>query len=252
MKGLTIFLILMLSVWRLAIAQQLERFEGEVLEYSLTASLFGIVPDSAGRAFLRCLPTEDGGLLLSFHGFGSAYGMSADDSAAVLINRKGLVQEIMHSLPKSGQERWQMDYVNLLIYHSRKDSLFDTLEMEHWPVDALLGLYSMRTTKDSPIKVGFEKKFNIIGHDSDRLRSAWKPAEYKVVEEEKKKVQGKKIACWKVVITLDPQDNLFRGRKVTLWFTNDERLIPVEVKTGIKFLLFPVISVKGELVTPLF
>ncbi|MBU1131013.1 hypothetical protein KJ840_02675 [Patescibacteria group bacterium] len=245
MKRLAIIIILMLSVRPAAVAQQ--KIIVEEYQYQLfwNVRYVGFPRSQAGEASLVCKKAENNNLILTFHGWGSALGKKVNNFAQVQIDSNGCVQRIYHKLTDVNEEIWQIDYGCQLIYHFSGDSLLDTLRIgDHQPNDALSSIFLLKGNY-SP-EVGKVDTFYIIGHDSDGIKSAWKPVRIEVKKKAEKKVQEEKIKCWKIRITLDPKDNLFPGGEITLW-AREKDLVPVEVETVTSFLLLPAITVRGHL-----
>jgi len=244
MKRLITAVLLLISCQTVMAQSQPGIFEEE-WRYKLKVSLFGLTTDSAGAAVLSSWASGQE-RILTFWGQGSAYGKKVDNSAAVVIDSLGRIEKIVHCFSDAKVEVWQVDHVSQNVYHLVGDHWLDTLTLDYQPLDALSAIYYLR---GFPLAVGQPISLTIIGHGATTA-SAWKSAVVEVKAKERKQLLGQTIECWKLVVTLDRRDNLFLGNKVTLWVTADEALIPVAVKTSIKFLhLFPLLTVTAELVS---
>jgi hypothetical protein len=245
MKRLTI-IVCLLSVCLMAIAQPAQQFNGEKLEYQLSWSLLPFL--KAGEAFLWCEPDEQGGIVLSFHGYSTGLAKefyNADNLSRVTLDNQGFVRQIYHRLTDQSEERWLPDYPRQLIYHYLADCLADTLPMERNPSDALSTIYLLRKHQ---LGLEYRLDLEIIGHDS-LGRSAWKPARVTVDSLwQEVKVLGNKQKCLVINITLDPKDNLFPGGKIKLWVTADSLQIPVKAETDFHLLGFIPSKVKAQLI----
>lgn len=225
-----ILIILLLSVSQTALAQYLE----EELVYELRLSYFGFIPDSIGGAGLSCKIQEDGGRVLEFYGYGTKGGVDIKNSAEVIIDKDDRIQKICHHSADL-EETWEVDYSDSLIYHladNKKEQTRDTLGMieNYPPVDALVALYLLRTID---IYEGYSSEIFILGHRAEDLQTTWKKVYLTVAKKKFEKVKGKKIECWKLIINLDVQDNLFPGDEITLYVTTKD-LIPIKVISNFK------------------
>ena len=250
MKRLTL-IVLLLSVCQLAIAQHLERYTGENLNYQLKWSLlgFGLFSSKAGEASLWCQATSDGGWQLTFHGYSTGLAKifyNVDDRAWVKLDSQARVQEITHLIKGKKKKQWLVDRQQQRVYFFLSDSLMDSLSITtQEPGDALSSIYLLRGKELFP---EYQEKFCIVGRDSSG-QSVWKPVAVKVIGQEKISVIDQSINCWILQIQIDPEDNLFPGGQIKLWVTADKQLIPVKVKSDLYLAGLVPSQIEGVLVS---
>ena len=253
MKRVIILLIGLFCIFQPALTKEPYWLKEEVLEYKLKWSLLGvdILSPTAGWAFLVCQKAAPNGYELTFHGYSTGvarFFKKINNLSKVYLDHTGLVQEINNCFTDSTLEKWDVDYSEGLIYHylgEGDDS--DTMTIDgHLPNNPLSAIYLLR---NSQLQLNTTINLSIVGHDSLGRKTAWKPATIFVTAIDTLKVQGDKIACWRLIITLDPRDNLFPGGNITLWVTADKMLVPVEVETD--FYLLGRHTVRGKLVSQL-
>lgn len=224
----------------------LERFRGEALHYRLEWSPigFGI---KAGQARLWCRQANDNGFLLGFHGYSVLpvkLFYPLDNRAETILDKDSRVKKITYW--RSVTESWEVNYKANRVIRIIEPWKIDTLAIDdRRPLDALSAIYLLRERK-----LAEEDSFTlqIIGKDLQG-KTAWKPAQIKVIGLETIKIQGAEISCWRVRINIDPNDNLFPGGEIHLWVTNDGLAIPVKVQAEV--ILFGFNStVYGYLTSP--